>query len=87
MECECCNRVEHLIAVASTAFDVARFMELGVKVLLEIVLILEAPAALGTVVVRLAVVFLEVRITIEYLCFTSQFCESGEGENTTHLTA
>ena len=87
MECECRNRDEHPIAVASRAFDVARFMELGVKMLLEIVRILEAPAALGTVVVSLAVVFLQLRVTVEYLWFTSQFCESGEGENTTHLTA
>ena len=42
--------------------------------LLEVVLMLETPAALGTVVVHLTVVFLELRITVEYLCVTSQFC-------------
>jgi hypothetical protein len=67
VERECCNGDEQPVAAASRAHDVARFVCLGVKMLLEVVLILEGTAALGTVGVDLVVMFLEFRIAVKYL--------------------
>jgi len=65
VEHECCNSNERPIAAASRAHDDARLVLLGVKMLLEVVLILETPAALGTVIVDLVVVCLEFRIAVK----------------------
>lgn len=67
VERECCSGDEQPVAAASRAHDVARFVCLGVKMLLEVVLILEGTAALGTVGVDLVVMFLEFRIAVKYL--------------------
>ena len=65
VERECCNRDKCLIAAASRAHDVAQPVLLGVKMLLEVVLILETPAAPSAIVVDLVVMFLESRIAVK----------------------
>ena len=65
MERETCNRDKGFIAAVSRAHDVSRLVLLRVKMLQEVVLILETPAALRTVVVNLVVVFLETRIVVK----------------------
>ena len=54
-----CGGYKRLVAFAARAHDTARPVQLGVQVLLEAVLILETPAALGAVVVHLVVMLLE----------------------------
>jgi hypothetical protein len=65
VEREGCNRDKRHIAAASRAHDIARLVQLRVKMLLEVVLTLESPIALGTLVVHLVVVFLEFRIAVK----------------------
>lgn len=65
MERESRGRDKALIAFAPRAHDSAWTVQLGVQVLLEVVLVLETPVALGAVVVHLVVVFFEFRIAVE----------------------
>jgi hypothetical protein len=59
------GRDKRLVAFAAGAHDSAWAVQFGVQVLLEVVLVLENPAALGAVVVYLVVMFPEFRIAIE----------------------
>jgi len=61
------GRDKRLVALAAGAHDVARPVQLGVQVLLEAVLVLKNPLALGAVVVHLVVMFLEFRIAVKEL--------------------
>ena len=65
VERESRGRDKALIAFTPRAHDGAWTVQLGVQVLLEAVLVLENPFALGAVVVHLMVVFLEFRIAVE----------------------
>ncbi len=56
-----------LIAAVARALDVARLVYLGVQMLLEVVLILEIPVALGAERVHIVVMRLEFRKAVEYL--------------------
>jgi hypothetical protein len=65
VERECSSGDKGSVAAIARARDIARPMLLRAQVLLEVVLILETPAALGAIVVHLVVMFLESRIAIE----------------------
>jgi hypothetical protein len=62
-------------------------VQFGVQVLLEAVLGLENPAALGAVVVHLVVMFLEFRIAVEELNLISQRRAVEWGEDATDFVA
>jgi hypothetical protein len=65
VERESCNGDKRPVAAESRALDVVWKVLLGVQVLLEVVLILETPAALDAVVVHRVVMFLELLMVVK----------------------
>jgi len=64
---ECCVRNEGPAAAAAGAAHLGWLVYLGIQVMAEVTLVLEAPFAIGAVGVHVAIVALELQVTTEYL--------------------
>lgn len=67
VERKCGGRDERFVTAEAGTVAIGRLVELGIQVVTEVALILEAPFALGAVGVYVAIVFLELFVVVKIL--------------------
>lgn len=78
------GRDERFVAAAARTVVFGRLVELGIQVVTEVALVLEAPFAVGAVGVHVAIVLLELPVVVEILLimrFRRFICQVVAGRN------